>query len=176
MVVETADVVLMRSDPLDVARAVRLGRATVTKMKQNLAWAIGYNSLAIPLVAGLFYPTFGWLLQPAIGALLMSGSSVLVAVNAVLLRRTALSTRSELDGTEWSSRPWTIRGARRDRLPTTGNWRLKMSLRQPESENRAALRPVFGVDRAVMGLHQLAGDGQPQARTTIGPGRPRSTR
>ncbi len=88
--VETADVVLMRSDPLDVARAVRLGRATVTKMKQNLAWAIGYNSLAIPLAAGLFYPTFGWLLQPAIGALLMSGSSVLVAVNAVLLRRTTL--------------------------------------------------------------------------------------
>jgi Cu2+-exporting ATPase len=84
--VETADVVLMRSDPADVARAVRLGRATVRKMKQNLAWAIGYNSLAIPLAAGLLYPAFGLLLQPAFGALLMSGSSILVAVNAVLLR------------------------------------------------------------------------------------------
>ena len=88
--VETADVVLMRSDPLDVARAVRLGRATVAKMKQNLAWAIGYNSLAIPLAAGLLYPAFGLLLQPAFGALLMSGSSILVAVNAVLLKKARL--------------------------------------------------------------------------------------
>jgi len=84
--VETADVVLMRSDPIDVARAVRLGRATVSKMKQNLAWAVGYNSLAIPVAAGLLYPPFGLLLQPAFGALLMSGSSILVAINAVLLR------------------------------------------------------------------------------------------
>ena len=84
--VETADVVLMRSDPLDVARAVRLGRATVNKMKQNLGWAVGYNSLAIPVAAGLLYPLFGISLQPAFGALLMSGSSILVAVNAVLLR------------------------------------------------------------------------------------------
>ena len=84
--VETADVVLMRSDPLDVARAVRLGRATVNKMKQNLGWAVGYNSLAIPVAAGLLYPSFGISLQPAFGALLMSGSSILVAVNAVLLR------------------------------------------------------------------------------------------
>jgi len=84
--VETADVVLMRSDPVDVARAVRLGRATVRKMRQNLAWAVGYNSLAIPIAAGLLYPGFRILLQPAIGALSMSGSSILVAVNAVLLK------------------------------------------------------------------------------------------
>ncbi len=84
--VETADVVLMRSDPLDVARAVRLGRATVRKMKQNLGWAVGYNGVAIPIAAGLLYPPFGIYLQPAIGALSMSGSSVLVAVNAILLR------------------------------------------------------------------------------------------
>lgn len=88
--VETADVVLMRSDPVDVARAIRLGRATVAKMKQNLAWAVGYNSLAIPVAAGLLYPLWGIYLQPAIGALLMSGSSILVAVNAVLLRRARL--------------------------------------------------------------------------------------
>ncbi|MBI1802293.1 MAG: HAD-IC family P-type ATPase, partial [Chloroflexi bacterium] len=84
--VETADVVLMRSDPLDVARAVRLGRATLGKMKQNLAWAVGYNGLAIPIAAGLLYPLWGILLQPALGALSMSGSSILVAVNAVLLK------------------------------------------------------------------------------------------
>ena len=84
--VETADVVLMRSDPVDVARAVRLGRATVNKMKQNLAWAVGYNGLAIPIAAGLLYPPFGIYLQPALGALSMSGSSILVAVNAVLLK------------------------------------------------------------------------------------------
>ena len=84
--VETADVVLMRSDPVDVGRAVRLGRATVRKMRQNLAWAVGYNSLAIPIAAGLFYPGFGLLLPPAVGALSMSGSSILVAVNAVLLK------------------------------------------------------------------------------------------
>jgi Cu2+-exporting ATPase len=88
--VETADVVLMRSDPVDVARAMRLGRATVKKMKQNLAWAVGYNGLAIPIAAGLLYPSFGLYLQPAIGALAMSGSSVLVAVNAVLLKNARL--------------------------------------------------------------------------------------
>jgi len=88
--VETADVVLMRSDPVDVARAIRLGRATVRKMRQNLAWAVGYNSLAIPIAAGLLYPAFHILLQPAIGALSMSGSSILVAVNAVLLKNARL--------------------------------------------------------------------------------------
>ena len=88
--VETADVVLMRSDPIDVARAVRLGRATVNKMKQNLAWAVGYNGLAIPIAAGLLYPPLGLYLQPAIGALAMSGSSILVAVNAVLLKNARL--------------------------------------------------------------------------------------
>jgi len=86
--VETADIVLMRSDPLDVARAIRLGRATVTKMKQNLAWAVGYNGVAIPIAAGLLYPPFGIYLQPALGALSMSGSSILVAVNALLLKNT----------------------------------------------------------------------------------------
>lgn len=88
--VETADVVLMRSDPIDVARAMRLGRATVSKMKQNLAWAVGYNGLAIPIAAGLLYPLFGLYLQPAIGALAMSGSSILVAVNAMLLKNARL--------------------------------------------------------------------------------------
>mgnify|MGYP003394738913 CR=1 FL=1 len=75
-------------DPADVLRAIRLSKATVGKMKQNLFWASIYNLLAIPVAAGLFYPTFGISLRPEFAALLMSISSIIVAVNAVLLNRT----------------------------------------------------------------------------------------
>ncbi|HVL90902.1 MAG TPA: copper-translocating P-type ATPase [Actinomycetota bacterium] len=85
--IETADVVLMRSDPLDVATALTIGRGTLRKMRQNLGWAIGYNALALPIAAGVFVPAFGLMLRPEIAALSMSGSSVLVAVNALLLKR-----------------------------------------------------------------------------------------
>ena len=88
--IETADVVLMRSDPLDVAAAVTIGRGTVRKMRQNLGWAIGYNSLALPIAAGVFEP-WGLTLRPEIAAISMSGSSILVAVNALLLKRIDLS-------------------------------------------------------------------------------------
>lgn len=88
--IETADVVLMRSDPLDVPVALRLGRGTVRKMRQNLGWAIGYNAVALPIAAGVFYPSLGLSLSPEIAALSMSGSSVIVAVNALLLRRLRL--------------------------------------------------------------------------------------
>ncbi len=84
--IETARVVLMRSDPLDIMRSWRLSRATVRKMKQNLAWASVYNILAIPIAAGILYPRFGVMLRPEWSALLMSVSSIVVAVNAVLLR------------------------------------------------------------------------------------------
>jgi Cu2+-exporting ATPase len=87
--VETADIVLMRSDPLDVATAITVGRGTRTKERQNLAWAIGYNSLAIPLAAGVLQP-LGFVLRPEVGAISMSGSSVIVAVNAVALKRLRL--------------------------------------------------------------------------------------
>jgi Cu2+-exporting ATPase len=87
--IETADVVLMRSDPLDVATAISIGRGTVRKMRQNLAWAIGYNSLALPIAAGVFEP-WGLTLRPEIAAISMSGSSVLVAVNALALKRLRL--------------------------------------------------------------------------------------
>ena len=87
--IETADVVLMRSDPLDVPTAVRVGRATLRKMRQNLGWAIGYNALALPIAAGAF-AWAGLTLRPEIAALSMSGSSLLVAVNALLLKRTRL--------------------------------------------------------------------------------------
>lgn len=85
--IETAKVVLMKSDPADVLRAIRLSKATVTKMKQNLFWASIYNLLAIPVAAGILYPNFQISLRPEISALLMSISSIIVATNAVLLNR-----------------------------------------------------------------------------------------
>jgi Cu2+-exporting ATPase len=85
--VETANVVLMRSDPLDIVAAMRLSRATVRKMKQNLGWASIYNLLAIPIAAGVLYPSTGIELRPEWAALLMSASSIIVATNAVLLKR-----------------------------------------------------------------------------------------
>jgi Cu2+-exporting ATPase len=90
--IETADVVLMRSDPLDVPTALAIGRGTLSKMRQNLGWAIGYNSVALPIAAGVFEPAFGLVLRPEIAALSMSGSSFLVAVNALLLKRLRLPT------------------------------------------------------------------------------------
>ena len=86
--IETADIVLMRSDPLDAVNAIILSKATVLKMKQNLIWASIYNLAAIPVAAGVFYSSLGWSLKPEISALLMSMSSVFVATNAVLLKRT----------------------------------------------------------------------------------------
>ena len=87
--VETADVVLMRSDPLDVAVAITISRGTVRKMRQNLAWAVGYNSLALPIAAGVFQP-LGFVLRPEVAAISMAGSSIIVAVNAVALKRLRL--------------------------------------------------------------------------------------
>jgi Cu2+-exporting ATPase len=87
---ETADVVLMKSDPYDVIGAIALSRATVRKMHQNLWWAVGYNTIAFPIAAGLFYPAFGLLLRPEIAAISMAGSSLLVALNALMLKNTRL--------------------------------------------------------------------------------------
>ncbi|MER8462684.1 heavy metal translocating P-type ATPase [Mesorhizobium sp. M1396] len=85
--IESADIVLMRSDPYDVVGAMTLSRATLRKMHQNLWWAVGYNLIAFPIAAGVFYP---FLLSPELAALAMSGSSALVAINALLLKRTRL--------------------------------------------------------------------------------------
>jgi len=83
--VEAGDVVLVRSDPRDVARIITLSKATYRKMVQNLWWATGYNIVAIPLAAGVLAP-WGIVLPPAVGAVLMSLSTVIVAANAQLLR------------------------------------------------------------------------------------------
>jgi len=84
---ESADVVLMKSDPYDIVGAIELSRATLRKMHQNLFWAVGYNVVAFPMAAGVFYPL---VISPEVAALAMSGSSALVAVNALLLKRTRL--------------------------------------------------------------------------------------
>ena len=88
--IETADLVLMRSDPLDVPIALRIGRGTLRKMRQNLGWAVGYNVIALPIAAGVFEPSLGLVLRPEIAALSMSGSSFIVAVNALMLKRLKL--------------------------------------------------------------------------------------
>jgi Cu2+-exporting ATPase len=83
--IESADIVLVRSDPRDVAAVVALAKATYRKMVQNLWWATGYNIVAIPLAAGMLY-RFGIVLSPAVGAVLMAASTVIVAVNAQFLK------------------------------------------------------------------------------------------
>ena len=85
---ESAQVILMKSDPYDVVGAIELSRATLRKMHQNLWWAVGYNVIAFPLAAGVFYP---FTLSPEIAALSMSGSSAVVAINALMLKRTKLA-------------------------------------------------------------------------------------
>lgn len=89
--IESADIVLMKNDPLDVVKAISLSRKTNAKMTQNLLWAAGYNIFAIPTAAGLFYKSFGILLKPEWAAILMSTSSIIVVFNALLLRRAKLS-------------------------------------------------------------------------------------
>jgi Cu2+-exporting ATPase len=84
---ESADVVLMKSDPYDVVGAIELSRATLRKMHQNLFWAVAYNVVAFPLAAGVFFPV---LISPEVAALAMSGSTAIVAVNAMLLKRARL--------------------------------------------------------------------------------------
>ncbi|MEV0067896.1 MULTISPECIES: cation-translocating P-type ATPase [unclassified Amycolatopsis] len=101
--IDTADVVLMRSDPLDVPTALRIGRGTLRKMQQNLGWAIGYNTIALPIAAGVFEPAFGLVLRPEIAALAMSGSSFIVAVNALALKALRLPTRSPTEPRPTSS-------------------------------------------------------------------------
>nr|WP_101297870.1 heavy metal translocating P-type ATPase [Halegenticoccus soli] len=91
--VESADVVLVQNNPLDVVRLVKLSRASYRKMQENLVWAAGYNVFAIPLAAGVLAP-IGVLLSPAVGAALMSLSTVIVAINAQFLRRVDLSLPS----------------------------------------------------------------------------------
>ncbi|MFB0543945.1 MAG: heavy metal translocating P-type ATPase, partial [Candidatus Bathyarchaeia archaeon] len=90
--IESADIVLIKSDPADVSKIVRLSRATMRKMKQNLVWATGYNAVALPIAAGVLFP-IGVTLRPEWGAIIMSVSSIIVVVNALLLRRETLQAK-----------------------------------------------------------------------------------
>ncbi len=92
--VETADVVLMRDNPADVGYALKIARAVGTKIKQNLFWAAFYNMLAIPVAAGVLYPRFGVTLRPEWSALLMTTSTLIVTLNALLLRRVKPNSRT----------------------------------------------------------------------------------
>ena len=83
--IESAGIILVRSDPGDIAKIIRLSKATYRKMRQNLAWATGYNVIAIPLAMGILAP-IGFVLPPAIGAAAMSASTVIVALNARRLK------------------------------------------------------------------------------------------
>ncbi len=89
--IESADVVLVKNDPRDLVRLIRLSQATMSKMRQNLVWATAYNVLAIPAAAGIFQP-WGITLRPEWGALFMAASTIIVALNALLLRRVKLDT------------------------------------------------------------------------------------
>jgi Cu2+-exporting ATPase len=78
----------MKSDPYDIVGAIELSRATLRKMHQNLWWAVAYNAIAFPLAAGVFFP---FVLSPEVAALSMSGSTLVVAINALMLKRTKLA-------------------------------------------------------------------------------------
>ena len=88
--VESADIVLVENDPYDVVKLIRLSRASYRKMQENLVWATGYNVIAVPLAAGVLAP-IGILLSPAIGAAIMSASTIIVAINAERLRGVSLT-------------------------------------------------------------------------------------
>jgi len=96
---ESADVVLMKSDPYDVVGAIELSHATLRKMHQNLWWAVGYNVIAFPLAAGVLYP---FILSPQVAAMSMSGSTLIVAINALMLKRTKLAGIRQPGKTELS--------------------------------------------------------------------------
>ena len=87
--VESADIVLVSNDPRGVSKIIKLSKATYQKMVQNLAWATGYNALALPLAAGVA-SSVGFVLSPAVGAILMSLSTIIVAINAQFLRKLEL--------------------------------------------------------------------------------------
>ncbi len=84
---ETADVVLAKSDPLSAVDAIRLSRAVIANIRMNLFWGLFYNIIGIPFAAGVFYPLTGWFLPPMFGAAAMSLSSVCVVLNALRLRK-----------------------------------------------------------------------------------------
>ncbi|MGI2908194.1 HAD-IC family P-type ATPase, partial [Tolypothrix sp. VBCCA 56010] len=104
---ETAEIVLMRDRLTDVVESIQLSRATFNKIRQNLFWAFAYNTLGIPLAAGVLLPSFGFVLSPSGAAALMAFSSVSVVTNSLLLRRASLSSvESSSRGKIFQHRSW----------------------------------------------------------------------
>ena len=99
MAIETADVVLVSGDPDAVLRALSVSRATMRNIRQNLGWAFGYNTLLIPVAAGILYPIWGILLSPALAAGAMALSSVAVVTNALRLRNVRRTQSGTVSGT-----------------------------------------------------------------------------
>lgn len=87
--IESGAIVLMRNDPRDVVKAIHLGHLVLGKIRQNIAWAIGYNAIALPIAAGVLYPSLGLLLSPQVAAIAMSASTITVTINSLLLSRQA---------------------------------------------------------------------------------------
>ncbi len=85
--IESGEVVLVKNDPRDVVKAIHLGHLVLGKIKQNIAWAIGYNAIALPIAAGVLYPGFGLLLSPQVAAIAMSASTITVTLNSLALSR-----------------------------------------------------------------------------------------
>jgi Cu2+-exporting ATPase len=104
---ETAEIVLMRDRLTDVVESIELSRATFNKIRQNLFWAFAYNTLGIPLAAGVLFPSFGFVLSPSGAAALMAFSSVSVVTNSLLLRRASPSSvESSYRGKIFQHRSW----------------------------------------------------------------------
>jgi Cu+-exporting ATPase len=93
----SAGIVLVKSDLRGIAKAIRLSKATLRVIKQNLFWAFFYNALGIPLAAGVFYPLFGWTLNPMFAAFAMSASCVCIILNALRLRRVDLKKTNPVE-------------------------------------------------------------------------------
>ena len=111
---DSADVVLMKSDPYDIVGAVELSRATLRKMHQNLWWAVGYNVIAFPIAAGVLYP---FVLSPEVAAFAMSGSTLIVAINALLLKRTKMTGIRKPSGKAAPEAPGATAASRPDAAP-----------------------------------------------------------
>jgi len=92
---ETGQVILIKEDLRDVVTAIEVARATMRKVKQNLFWAFAYNSLGIPIAAGLLFPVFGWVVSPELASAFMAISSLTVTANTQLMRRFVPSLRRE---------------------------------------------------------------------------------
>ena len=130
--IESADIILMHDDILDAVTMVRLGKAVIRNIKENLFWAFSYNIIGIPLAAGLFYPLFGWQLSPMFGAAAMSFSSIFVVSNALRLRFFKAETTKKKSDKEMKGKGF-IETIQQPDLQATNNRRWELTMNQQET-------------------------------------------